>query len=161
MRFLRTVRLDESDTRVYDPPALPGEWAVPGSFVFVFAELERLEGKAREALRRGFLGTQSFGWSTLVSVEELGDAEHDAAIERLAAHLQQRYGAPDPEAARRAAREEMEFAAGLCEPHPPHTLLAVERELRDNGIVENFRVVRPPSGLDHGRVRLWTLEEDD
>ncbi len=160
MRFPCIVRLDESDARVYDPPAMPGEWAVPGSFVFVFAEAERLEGRAREALRHGFLGTHSFGWGTLVSVEEISAAEYAAAIERLAVHLRELYGAPDAEAALRAAREEAEFAASLCEPHPPHTLLAVERGISDDGIEENFRVVRPPSGLDHGRVRLWAVEDD-
>ena len=34
MKLLRTIRLDASDTFVFDPPAEPGEWAVSGAFVF-------------------------------------------------------------------------------------------------------------------------------
>jgi hypothetical protein len=30
----RTLRLDPSDTLIYDPAAAPGEWAVPGGFAF-------------------------------------------------------------------------------------------------------------------------------
>ena len=33
-RLPRTLRLDRSDTLIYDPTADPGEWAVPGAFEF-------------------------------------------------------------------------------------------------------------------------------
>jgi hypothetical protein len=154
------VRLDESDARVYDPPARPGEWAVPGSFAFVAVDVERLEGKAREAFRHGFLGIETLGWGTLVSVEDIAALEYARLVERLAEQLLERYGVPDMDAARLVAIEEVEYAASLCEPQPLHTLLAVEREANADGIVENFRVVQPPSGLDHERVRIWTIEGD-
>ena len=32
MKLLRTIRLDPSDTFIFDPPAEPGEWAVSGAF---------------------------------------------------------------------------------------------------------------------------------
>jgi hypothetical protein len=160
MQFPRVIRLDDSDERVYERSAHPGEWAVPGSFVFVLTDAERLEGKARQAFRHGFLGIETLGWSTLVSVEEITALEYAQLIERLATHLRERYGAPDMDAARAAAIEELEYAASLCESRPVHTLLALERELGADGISESLRVVQPPTGLDHERVRIWAVEDD-
>ena len=160
MYFPRVVRLDDSDTRVYDAPSRPGEWAVPGAFAFLGADIDRADTKTREAFRHGFLGTESFGWSTLVQVDEISIFDYLALIDRLAAHFVERYGAPDLDAARAAAQEEAEFAASICN-HPLHTLLAVRREIGEDGVVENFRVVRAPDGLDHERIKLWTVEEDE
>ena len=69
MKLLRTIALDPSDTFVFDPPAEPGEWAVSGAFRFWNEDPAKLEGKARSAFRSGFLGLQSWGWSTLVQID--------------------------------------------------------------------------------------------
>lgn len=159
MRLLRVIRLDESDRQVYDVPAIPGEWAVPGAFAFLDAEPGALEGKRAQAFRSGFLGTESFGWSTLVAVEAIPPDDYARVIERLAERFLTHYGAPDRGAALRAATEEAEFAAKLCD-HPVHTLLAVARRFEGEGIAEDFRVVRP-SGADHDRVRLWGVEDEE
>ncbi len=159
MLFPRVVRLDASDERIYEVAALPGEWAVPGAFAFLDVDTATLSGKARQAFRSGFLGTETFGWSTLVQIDEISVFEYLAVIERLAAHFVEKYGAPNLEAARMAAQEEAEFAASVCN-HPRHTLLALERAVGAEGIEESFRVVQPPSGLDHEHVKLWTVEED-
>jgi Family of unknown function (DUF6505) len=160
MLFPRVVRLDESDERVYETAAAPGEWAVPGAFVFLDVDMVQADGKLREAFRHGFLGTDSFGWSTLVQVEEIALAEYAAVVERLAQHFVRRLDAPTIDAAREMAQEEAAFTISICE-HPRHTLLAVDRTIGDEGIEENFRVVRPPSGLDHEKVKLWKIVEDD
>ena len=68
MKLLRTIRLDPSDTFVFDQPATPGEWAVSGSFVFWNADIASLAAKERAAFRAGFLGVETLGWSTLVQV---------------------------------------------------------------------------------------------
>lgn len=159
MYFPRVVRLDVSDERVYETVARPGEWAVSGAFAFLSLDVEHAPGKVREAFRHGFLGTESFGWSTLVCVDEISLAEYGNVIERLASHLLERYGAPDIEAARAMAQDEAAFAASICE-HPLRTLLAIDREIGDEGIAENFRVVRPADGLDHERVKLWTIVDE-
>ena len=70
MKLLRTIRLDPSDTFVFDLAAEPGEWAVSGAFVFWNADPATLEGRARTAFRSGFLGLSSLGWSTLVQIVE-------------------------------------------------------------------------------------------
>jgi Family of unknown function (DUF6505) len=66
MKLLRTIRLDTSDTFVFDISAEPGEWAVSGTFAFWSRDPAKLEGKTRTAFRSGFLGVSSLGWSTLV-----------------------------------------------------------------------------------------------
>ena len=59
MKLLRTIQLDPSDTFIFEPAAAPGEWAVPGAFVFWDRDPTTLEGKARSAFRGGFLGVDS------------------------------------------------------------------------------------------------------
>ena len=70
MKLLRTIRLDPSDTFVFERAAEPGEWAVSGAFMFAEADLGALEGKPRAAFRGGLLGVRSLGWSTLAQVVE-------------------------------------------------------------------------------------------
>ncbi len=47
MKLLRTIRLDPSDTFVFERAAEPGEWAVSGAFMFGDADPDMLTGKAR------------------------------------------------------------------------------------------------------------------
>ena len=159
MRFPLIIRLDDSDSRVYEKLAVPGEWAVPGSFVFIDSDPDSLNSSQQEAFRHGFLGTSSFGWGTLVMVDEISDQEYEKVVERLATHFMQHYGAPDREAALTAAREEAGFAASLCD-HNINTLLAMERKVEDASIIESFRVVSPPNAIDHTAVKIWAVEED-
>ena len=84
LKFPRTIRLDPSDTFVFERAAEPGEWAVSGAFVFWNRDPATLGQKQRVALRSGFLGIDSLGWSTLAIVTEATEAERQAMIERLA-----------------------------------------------------------------------------
>lgn len=158
MKFLRVIRLDDSDTQVYEQVSEPGEWAVPGSFAFLDTNDESLQGKQLQAFKSGFLGTQSFGWTTLVEIAEIGDDEYQQVIDRLAAHFMEYYGAPHIAAALPAAGEEAHYAATICE-YPLNTLLAIEREFGEEGIVESLKVIKPNAG-NHGDVKLWAIEED-
>ena len=56
MKLLRTIRLDPSDTFVFEHAAEPGEWAVSGAFMFWDGDPAAMEGKERAAFRSGFLG---------------------------------------------------------------------------------------------------------
>ena len=142
MKLIRTIRLDPSDTFVFERAAEPGEWAVSGAFAFWNADAETLEGKARSAFRSGFLGVDSLGWSTLVQIVEASAADRAAVVERLAQQLVARFGAPDVAAARGAAEEEVAFAESLCN-HPPDTLIAVHRASEDGAVREAFRTLHP------------------
>lgn len=159
MKFPRAIRLDGSDVQIYERPAKPGEWAVPGSFVFLQKDPVQLSGKERQAFAHGFLGTESFGWTTLVQVAEIDVEDYEAVVKRLAAHFVERYGAPDLAAALPAAREEADFTASICT-HKANTLLMLERDVGAEGIVERFRVVRPNAG-DHAKVKLWGPVDDE
>jgi hypothetical protein len=157
MRFPRTIRLDASDEQVFPRVAAPGEWAVAGGFVFADQDPALLAGKERQAFRHGFLGVTSFGWSTLVTVAEIDLLAYEGVIEALAQYLLERYDAPDLDAALQAAREEAEFAAGLCAQRLG-TLIAVEREFGPQGISERFRAVEAPRETAHARI--WTVIPD-
>jgi hypothetical protein len=145
VKLLRTIRLDPSDTFVFETAAEPGEWAVTGGFVFCDADPESLSGKARAAFRSGFLGTDSLGWSTLTQIVDASESDRAAAIDALAQRLVERFGAPDLAAARAAAEEEVMFAASLCD-HPAGTLIAMHRTREDGAVRETFRSLRPREG---------------
>ncbi len=158
MKFLRTIRLDDSDRQVYEPAAEPGELAVPGSFAFLDLDPEQLTGKRLQAFKSGFLGTSTFGWSTLVQIDEIDDDEFQQVIDRLAMHFMDHYGAPHIAAALPAAGEEAEYAVAICE-YDVHTLLAIEREFSEEGIVESLKVVKPNAAI-HENLKLWAVEPD-
>ena len=103
MKLLRTIRLDPSDTFVFERAAEPGEWAVSGAFMFADADPDALDGKPRAAFRGGFLGVESFGWSTLVQIVEASDDDRAAVVAMLARQFHERLGAPDLATARAAA----------------------------------------------------------
>ena len=145
MKLLRTIRLDPSDTFVFESAAEPGEWAVSGSFVFWNDDPAALEGKARAAFRGGFLGVTSLGWSTLVQIVEASEDDRLAAIDTLAKQLVAKFGAPSLADAVAAAEEEFAFASSLCT-HPQDTLIAVHRTHEDGEIREAFRTLRPKAG---------------
>ena len=161
----RTIRLDPSDTFIFERAAEPSEWAISGSFAFLDREPSMLTRKEKTALRSGFLGLTSFGWSTLCVVVDATAQERESAVEQLAAYLIEAYGAPSLELALQAAEEEVSFAESLCH-HPVQTILAVQREVEDNGeIRERFRTLHArdtsadPDPL-HANLRAFTMVED-
>ncbi|MGE3987058.1 DUF6505 family protein [Pseudorhodoplanes sp.] len=141
MKLLKTIRLDASDTFVFERAAEPGEWAVPGTFVFSDTDPAILQGKARTAFRAGFLGVSSLGWSTLVQIVEADEPARAAALEQLALQLMEHYGAPDIDAARAASDEELTFAQSLCN-HETGTLVALHRTADGAEIREAFRTLK-------------------
>jgi hypothetical protein len=163
--MLRTLRLDPSDTLIFPHAAEPGEWAVPGGFQFWDDAPESLAGKHQQAFRGGFLGLSSFGWSTLVEVAEIAAEARAAALEALATHIQAEHGAPNLEAARAAAAEELAFAESLCD-QPPGTVFALHRSHDESGeIREAFRTLhrRETPHHDFGALPVFAIaqvEED-
>jgi hypothetical protein len=142
MKALRTIRLDSSDTFVFENAAQPGEWAVSGAFVFASVDASSLKGKARAAFRSGFLGIHSLGWSTLVQIVEATEAERARAVDVLTHRLTQHFGAPNEAMARAAAEQEIDFAVSLAD-HPSGTLAAVARTIEGGSMREKFRSLHP------------------
>jgi hypothetical protein len=151
MKLLRTIRLDVSDTFVFEKAAEPGEWAVPGAFAFWDRDAAALEGKARSAFRGGFLGVASLGWSTLVQIVAASDADRQAVVDTLAQQLVANFGAPTLAEARAAAEEEVTFAETLCS-QPQDTLVAVHRSFDNGEVRETFRTLRPRNGQKPARA---------
>ena len=147
--------MDGSDAQVFAAAAEPGEWAVSGGFAFADIAPDALSGKLRQAFANGFLGTDSFGWSTFVTVADITETQYEAVVAKLAAHFVADYSAPGLEAAIPAARAEAEFAAGLCA-HPLNTLLCVAREATRDGVREQFRCVETWRNNLHAPV--WSIE---
>jgi hypothetical protein len=151
MKLLRTIRLDPSDTFVFDPPAEPGEWAVSGAFCFWHRDQESLQGKTRSAFRSGFLGVNSLGWSTLVQIVSATEVDRAHVRDLLARQLRTHFGAPDDAAARAAAEDEVAFVESLCS-EPEDTLIAVHRTFEEGEVREQFRTLRPRAGAKPARA---------
>jgi Family of unknown function (DUF6505) len=163
VKLIRTIRLDRSDDFVFPRAAEPGEWAVTGAFLFWGRDLAALEGKERAAFRSGFLGLKTFGFSTLVVVQEASAAERAEAVEMLAERLVQHCGAPDLDSGRAAAEQEIAFAASLAE-REENTLVALHRTFEDGEIREVFRTLharerRPGADALHGAARAFEFRE--
>jgi Family of unknown function (DUF6505) len=151
VKLLRTIRLDASDTFVFDAAAEPGEWAVSGAFAFWHKDPATLDAKARAAFRSGFLGVRSLGWSTLVQIVEATEAERARLVGLLAEQLVGRFGAPTLDAATAAAEEEVAFAQSLCSV-PADSVVAVHRSYEDGAVRERFRSLRPRDRHKPGNV---------
>lgn len=158
MKLLRTIRFDDSDPRVFADAATPGEWAVPGTFVFADSDPEGLSRQERQAFANGFLGLGSFGWSTLVMVSTATEEDYAAAVTALARHLFDEYAAPAMADAEAAAKEEIDYAASLAE-HPVNTLLSLSRFMDGDAIREQFRIVQPPGEKPH--TKIWEISPDE
>ena len=152
LKFPRTIRLDPSDTFVFERAAEPGEWAVSGAFVFWNRDPATLGQKQRVALRSGFLGIDSLGWSTLAIVTEATEAERQAMVERLAAQLLEKFGAPDCKAAR-ACRRGGDRVRGLVVRSPaadPARRAAQRRERRNPRALSHPQAARSRARMPIG-----------
>ncbi|MCZ8185441.1 MAG: DUF6505 family protein [Beijerinckiaceae bacterium] len=150
-KLLRTIRLDPSDAFVFTRAAEPGEWAVPGTFLFWEQPVDGLLGKERAAFRSGLLGVESFGWSTLATIVEATDLERSLLVRQLAEQLVARCGAPDLAAALPAAESEVAYAEELAAPGPG-VLVAIHRAVEDGEIIERFRTLLPGTDERHSRA---------
>ena len=145
MKLARVIRLDDTDLEVFETAADPGEWAIPGTFAFSNWTEDDLTGKAKQAFSHGWLGLTSFARASVVAVTTITEAERDELIELLAFHFTEAWGAPDMDAARPVAAEEIAQMIALCEDHADNTLIVVERSLTEAGVNDKFRLV-PPQG---------------
>ena len=163
MKLPRAIRLDPSDTFIFERAAEPGEWAVSGAFLFAGCNPDEMPTKQRHSFRSGFLGIGSLGFSTLVTVSAATHEERAQAVEGLASSFI-KLGAPDRAEALKAAEAEIAFAESLCD-HPEGTLVAVERRVDESGHVrERFRTLKPREtapGADrlHAMARAFTFHE--
>ncbi len=161
MKFLRTIRFDNSDDHVFAQGAPPDEWAISGAFEFVDLPQDQLTGKVKQAFANGFLGMTSFGRSTFATVGEATPADRARLVEQLAKHFADKYGAPDIESAMPVAEAEVAFIEELIADAAINTVFTVRRVRTDIGETrEEFRTIKPPSG-EPLHARIWTVEHDE
>ena len=158
MKLARTIRFDSSDLNIFPTAADEGEWAVVGTFCFAAMPPADLTGKVKQAFSNGFLGCQSFGFSTLVSVVHARPKDVQIITDHLANHLVDKFGAPSKVAAEDAISDEIEFMSELCESHKTGTLLAIHRSWGDDGIKEVFRSLPKPESC--AEQKIWTIIDD-
>lgn len=159
MKLAKTIRFDASDLHIFDKTADEGEWAIAGSFMFGHLDKEDLTGKTKQAFANGFVGVPSFGFSTLVSISNAQPDAQALLITQLARMFVEQFSAPSEAVARQAAIEEVEFMAEICAEHEVGSLLAIQRELTEQGIKERFSNI--PKADSCAEQKLWTIIEDE
>ena len=142
MKLAKTVQLDISDTQIFEQPAEVGEWAIAGTFTFVDSNPDMWSKKQQLAFKTAWLGIGSFGYSTFVQTTQISPSEYEELLHNLTLHLAEIYKAPNLDAARNAAKSEIDDMTTLCE-HPPGTLLAIQRSFTGDNILEKTRIILP------------------
>ena len=115
MKFLKAVRLDASDSRVYaqESAAEDGEWLVCGGYaVCDLASGQHFRPNCH--CDTSFIGLTSFGRCTISEVVEIDEATYHKHIETLTLYFLNSLGAPSEEAAHALAEEEVAYTADLC-----------------------------------------------
>lgn len=138
--FLRTTSPLAARGGLVGEVAAADEWAVTGSFRFAHRDPASLMGRERRAFRESWLGLESFAPALHVMVTPIDGSTLDVILRRLAAHLLDAWNFPSPELAVEAALEQIEMARSFAS-HPLGTVLALERELNEQGLIERARPV--------------------
>jgi hypothetical protein len=143
VRFLKAVRLDDSDSRILAEQggaAEEGEWVVSGGY----AVCDLARGHAQPGCRcdRSFVAVGSRRRCTLAEVAEIDEAGFAQLKERLARFFHEELGAPSLEAARAAAEDECRYTAELAESFPDEAWITVQRQPTAEGIGERYSVFR-------------------
>lgn len=141
--FLKALAALPRDRWHRQPPAIAGEWAVTGAFRFAHRDPASLMGRERTQFQYSWLGLESFAPCLHVVVTPVAPDELEQILRRLAAHLLDAWDIPSPQAAVELAAEEIEFARTLAG-HPSGTVLALEREFNEQGLIERSRIVAAP-----------------
>ncbi len=161
MKLARAIHFDESDTRVFHNPSRTGEWCISGGFEFSNWGEADLIGKARQAFANGWMGVETFGRVSFVAVTQIEPQEVDVIAKLLAQHFVDIYGAPDLDAAKGVAMEEINQMAELCADHPSNALLTVARELTTAGVKEAYRVIEAQEADIMQFAVHGSLDEDE
>jgi Family of unknown function (DUF6505) len=143
MKFLKAVRLDDSDDRLLAESggaALDGEWVVSGGYGT--CDLAQGHRAPRCRCDTTFIAAGSSRRCTLAEVAELDEAAYEQVKQALAKHFFDDLGAPTPEAALMAAEDECAYTAELAEGFPSEVWITVKREPTQEGVGERYSVFK-------------------
>ena len=143
MKFLKAVRLDDSDDRILADSggaAADGEWVVSGGYAVCGLDRGHLAPGCR--CDTTFVAAGSRRRCTLAEVADIDAAAYEGLKEAMARHFLDDLGAPSPEAARAAAADECAYTADLAAGFPADVWITVKREPTADGVGERYSVFK-------------------
>lgn len=144
MKFLKAVRLDDSDARIYAGEgagaATDGEWVVSGGYAV--CDLAAGHCRPRCHCDTTFVGVASHGRCTIAEVADIEPATFAQLSEHLTQHFLDDLGAPSREVAQRAAEEECTYTAELAAGFPADVWITVKRQPTPDGLGERYAVFK-------------------
>jgi len=143
MKFLKAVRLDDSDAHLLADlggAAADGEWVVSGGYAVCGLDKGHLAPGCR--CDTTFVAAGSRRRCTLAEVADIDAAAYEGLKELLARHFLDDLGAPSPEAARAAAEDECAYTADLASGFPADVWISVKREPTADGVGERYSVFK-------------------
>ena len=133
-KFLRAVRLDDSDDHVFRAcgAAREGEAVVTGGFAVCDFEVSpRCDPVCH--CSSSFLAVGSRARCSIAEVVEVSNADLDAQVDALAWHLVKAWGAPSWDAAHQVALDEVRHTSEVCETLAPEVWITVKRTRNAEG----------------------------
>jgi hypothetical protein len=143
MKFLKAVRLDDSDARILAQEggaAEDGEWVVTGGYaVCDLARGHRTPGCHCDTT---FVAVAARRRCTLAEITEISDTALEQLREDMARFFLAELGAPSLDAARAAAADECAYTAELAGGFPAELWITVKREPSEAGVGERYSVFK-------------------
>lgn len=143
MKFLKAVRLDDSDARLHAAEggaAEDGEWVVSGGYAICNPAAGHRRTPCHCATT--FVAVRSHGRCTIAEVCDIEPAAYESIREQLIRHFIEDLGAPSPDAARAAAEDECAYTADLAAGFPDEVWISVQREPTAEGMGERYSVYK-------------------
>ncbi len=143
MKFLKAVRLDDSDARILageGGAAEDGEWVVSGGYAV--CDLAQGHRTPRCHCDTTFIAAGARRRCTIAEVAEIDEASYEQVKQSLARHFLEELGAPTPDAARAAAADECAYTADLAAGFPAEVWITVKREPTEDGVGERYSVFK-------------------
>ena len=143
MKFLKAIRLDDSDARTLAEEAgaaEDGEWVVSGGYAV--CDLARGHRTPHCHCDTTFIAAGTRRRCTIAAVADIDEAFYQQVKQSLVRHFLEELGAPTPEAAAEAAADECTYTAELAAGFPDDVWITVKREPSEDGVGERYSVYK-------------------
>ena len=143
MKFLKAVRLDDSDDRILageGGAAADGEWVVSGGYAV--CDLAHGHRAPHCHCDTTFLAAGARRRCTVAEVADIDESAYQQVKQALTRHFIEDLGAPTLEAATAAAEDECAYTAELAAGFPVEVWITVVREPTEDGVGERYSVFK-------------------
>jgi hypothetical protein len=143
MKFLKAIRLDDSDDRILAASggaAQAGEWVVSGGY----AACDLATGHRSAGCRcdTTFIAAGAWRRCTLAEIADIDEVTYGQVKETLARHFFEDLSAPTQAVARAAAEDECAYTADLAAGFPSDVWITVRRQPTEDGVRERYSVFK-------------------